>query len=65
MVLQRGPQRALIWGFSDSNKVTNLKIGEKIYETISRSESKNDFGESTWSITLDPVYDEGTYHVQV
>jgi sialate O-acetylesterase len=65
MVLQRGPQRALIWGFSDSNKAMNLKIGEKIYETISRSESINDFGESTWSITLDPVYDEGPYDIIV
>ncbi|UJR06673.1 hypothetical protein I4U23_010959 [Adineta vaga] len=49
MVLQRGPQRAVVWSFSDSNELTNLKIGEKV----------------TWSVTLDPVYDEGPYDIQV
>ncbi|CAF1652212.1 unnamed protein product [Adineta ricciae] len=65
MVLQREPQRALVWGYGDANKLTSLKIGGKTYETVSRSESADNFGEGTWSVTLDPVDDEGPYDIQV
>ncbi|CAF4542620.1 unnamed protein product [Rotaria sp. Silwood1] len=65
MVLQRAPQRAVIWGFGESSKLTTLRIHNKIYATISRAESANDLGESIWSIILDPVSDEGPYDIQV
>ncbi|CAF0737628.1 unnamed protein product [Adineta ricciae] len=65
MVLQRAPQRAVIWGFGDASKLTTLRMKNQIYTTVSRSESANDLGESIWSVTLDPVSDEGPYDIHV
>ncbi|CAF2590172.1 unnamed protein product [Rotaria sp. Silwood2] len=65
MVLQRAPQRAVIWGFGDASKLTTLRINNKIYTTVSRTEPANDLGESIWSITLDPFSEEGPYDIQV
>jgi len=33
MVLQRAPQRAIVWGFGDSNTLTTLEMNDKIYTT--------------------------------
>jgi len=65
MVLQRAPQRAIVWGFSDSNKSTILKMNDQIYTTTSQAELANEQGESIWSITLDPVSDEGPFDIHV
>ena len=65
MVLQRAPQRAVIWGYGDASAVTTLRIGEKIYTTMSSSERANDLGESIWSVSLDPVSAEGPFDVHV
>ena len=65
MVLQRAPQRAVVWGFGDPGKVTNLRLDNKIYTTISRNEATNDLGESIWSVTLDPVSEEGPFDIHV
>jgi len=65
MVLQRAPQRAVVWGFGDSSTLTTLTMNNKIYTTISRSESANEQGESIWSVTLDPVSDEGPFDIHV
>ncbi|CAF3486522.1 unnamed protein product [Rotaria socialis] len=65
MVLQRAPQRAVIWGFGDETKLTTLRFNDKIYTTVSRKERANNLGESIWSVTLDPVSDEGPYDIQV
>jgi sialate O-acetylesterase len=65
MVLQRAPQRAIVWGFGDPGKLTTLTMNDKIYTTISRSESANELGESIWSVTLDPVEDEGPFDIHV
>ncbi|CAF4805929.1 unnamed protein product, partial [Rotaria sp. Silwood2] len=65
MVLQRAPQRAVIWGFGDASKLTTLRINNKIYATVSRAEPANDLGESIWSVVLDPVSDEGPYDIHV
>ncbi|CAF1060735.1 unnamed protein product [Rotaria sp. Silwood1] len=65
MVLQRAPQRAVIWGFGESSKLTTLRINNKIYATISLAEPANDLGESIWSIILDPYSDEGPYDIHV
>jgi len=40
-------------------------MNDKIYTTISRSELANDIGESIWSVTLDPVSDEGPFDIHV
>jgi sialate O-acetylesterase len=65
MVLQRAPQKSIVWGYGDSSKLTILKINNQIYTTTSRAESANDFGESIWSVTLDPVSDEGPFDIHV
>jgi sialate O-acetylesterase len=65
MVLQRAPQKAVVWGFSDSSKLITLKINNQIYTTMSRRESDNEQDESIWSITLDPVSDEGPFDIHV
>ena len=65
MVLQRAPQRAVVWGFSDASRLTTLRMNEKIYTTVSRAESANEQAESIWAVTLDAVSDEGPYDIQV
>jgi sialate O-acetylesterase len=65
MVLQRAPQKAVVWGYGDASKLTTLRMGTKIYTTISSRESANDLGESIWSVTLDPVSDEGPFDIHV
>jgi sialate O-acetylesterase len=65
MVLQRAPQKAIVWGYGDSSKLTTLTMNNQIYTIISRMESINDVGESIWSITLDPVTDEGPFDIHV
>ena len=65
MVLQRAPQRAIVWGYGASSQVTTLKMKNKIYRTVSRREPANGLGESIWSVTLDPVSDFEPYDIQV
>jgi sialate O-acetylesterase len=65
MVLQRAPQRAILWGFGDANQSTTLQMNNQIYRTISNAEPANELGESIWSITLDPVSDEGPFDIHV
>jgi len=65
MVLQRAPQRAVVWGFGDSNTLTTLTIDGRTYTTISESEIKNAQNESIWSVTLDPVESEGPFDIHV
>jgi sialate O-acetylesterase len=65
MVLQRAPQKAVVWGFGDSSKLTTLRVNDKIYTTISHAEQINNLNESIWSITLDPVFDEGPFDIHV
>jgi len=65
MVLQRAPQRAIVWGYGDSSTLTTLTINDKIYTTISRADIVNAQNESIWSVTLDPVSDEGPFDIHV
>jgi sialate O-acetylesterase len=65
MVLQRAPQRAIVWGYGYPNTLTTLTIGDKVYTTMSQSESTNALNDSIWSVTLDPVSDEGPFDIHV
>jgi sialate O-acetylesterase len=65
MVLQRAPQKAIVWGYGDSSKLTTLRMNNQIYTTISHRESANDLVESIWSVTLDPVSAEGPFDIHV
>ncbi|CAF1196726.1 unnamed protein product [Adineta steineri] len=44
MVLQRAPQRAIVWGYGDAGKLTILRMNNKIYRTISSLEVANEVG---------------------
>ena len=65
MVLQRAPQRAVVWGYGDASTLTTLRMNNKIYTTVSSSERANELGESIWSVTLDAVSDEGPYDIHI
>jgi sialate O-acetylesterase len=66
MVLQRAPQRAIVWGYGDTfNAPITLTIDKKIYHTISSSSPADAVGASTWSMTLDAQTDEGPFQVKV
>jgi sialate O-acetylesterase len=65
MVLQRAPQKAIVWGFGDPSTLTILRMNVKIYTTMSRSEPANAQNKSIWSVTLDPVADEGPFDIHV
>jgi sialate O-acetylesterase len=65
MVLQRAPQKAIVWGFGDPGVLTTLTMDSKTYTTVSSSKSANELGETIWSVTLDPVSDEGPFDIHV
>jgi sialate O-acetylesterase len=65
MVLQRAPQRAVVWGYGYPGKLTTLKIGNKKYTTTSQSEPVNSHNQTIWSVTLDPVSKEGPFDIRV
>jgi sialate O-acetylesterase len=65
MVLQRAPQKAIVWGYGDPGVLTILRMNGKVYTTVSSTQRANDLGESIWSVTLDPVSDEGPFDIKV
>ena len=67
MVLQRAPQKAIVWGYSEAfNAPILLTMNNKIYETISSSTpSADSVRASMWSVTLDPQPEEGPFEVKV
>ncbi len=64
MVLQRAPQKSVVWGFSDPDTSTILEMNGKVYTTMS-GKSTNELGASIWSVTLDPVSEEGPFDIHV
>ena len=66
MVLQRAPQRSIVWGYVDDlNVPIVLRMNNKIYETKSSSSEMNKLGESIWSVTLDAESEEGPFQIEV
>ena len=65
MVLQRAPHRAIVWGFGDAGQKTTLTIGDRTYTTISETRPANALGETIWTVTLDPVSNEGPFDIHV
>ena len=65
MVLQRAPQRAVVWGYGDPSTLTTLVLNDKTYTVMSETESRNAQNESIWSVSLDPVSDEGPFDIHV
>jgi len=66
MVLQRAPQRAIVWGYSDTfDTLTILTVNNRMYRTRTSSSPANALGESVWSVTLDAQPEEGPFEVKV
>ncbi|CAF1153132.1 unnamed protein product [Adineta ricciae] len=66
MVLQRAPQRAIVWGYEDTFDVPILMtMNNKQYHTRSSSRSSNSLDESIWSVTLDAQTEEGPFQIKV
>ena len=65
MVLQRAPQKAIVWGYANSTNIPiTLTMNNKVYETV--SSSSNSIGdEAIWSVTLDAQTAEGPFQVKV
>ena len=58
MVLQRAPQRAVVWGYSDtSNSPITLTMNGRVYTTNA--------ADKTWSVTLDAQSEEGPFDIHV
>lgn len=66
MVLQRAPQRAVVWGYSDAFDASIiLAMNNKMYHARSSASAANSLGESIWTVTLDPQTEEGPFEVNV
>jgi sialate O-acetylesterase len=66
MVLQRAPQRAIIWGYTDTfNAPILLTMNNKIYHTRSSSSSSDGTNGSIWSVQLDAQTEEDPFQVKV
>jgi sialate O-acetylesterase len=66
MVLQRAPQRAIVWGYADTfNTPIRLTMNNKIYDTRSSSLSADASNGSIWAVSLDPQAEEGPFQVKV
>jgi sialate O-acetylesterase len=66
MVLQRAPQRAIVWGYADSfDAPIILTINNKVYRTRTSSAPANSLGEAMWTVTLDAQAEEGPFQVKV
>jgi len=64
MVLQRAPQKSIVWGYGDGQNVSiMLKINKKIYHTRSYLSSNDLSDESIWSVTLDVEMEEGPFQL--
>jgi len=66
MVLQRAPQRAIVWGYADTaNTLITLTMGDKIYQTTSSSSLYNAANGSIWALQLDAQTEEGPFQIKV
>ncbi len=66
MVLQRAPQRAIVWGYADTfDTPVMLTINNKVYRARTSSSPANSLGESMWAVMLDATAEEGPFQVKV
>jgi sialate O-acetylesterase len=64
MVLQRAPQKAVVWGYGDGQNVSiTLKMNTKLYHTTSYLSSVQSSDESIWSVTLGAESEEGPFQL--
>lgn len=66
MVLQRAPQRAIVWGYvNDSSASISLTMNNKVYYAVRSKSSVNYRDTSIWSVTLDAQTEEGPFQIKV
>jgi sialate O-acetylesterase len=66
MVLQRAPEKAVVWGYADSfNTPITLTLDNKFYQTMSSSSPADSGAASIWSVELDAQTQEGPFQVKV
>ncbi len=66
MVLQRAPERAIVWGYADTfNTLVFLTTNNKVYYTKSSPSYADSLGASIWSVRLDAQSEEGPFQVKV
>lgn len=66
MVLQRAPQKSIVWGFVDKvNAPIILTMNNKIYRTRSYLSAADPTNASIWAVTLDAQTEEGPFQVKV
>ena len=67
MVLQRAPQRAVVWGYTDAvNTLIILTMDNKAYfTTSSQAITADSENASIWSVTLDAQTEEGPFQINV
>jgi sialate O-acetylesterase len=64
MVLQRAPQKAIVWGYGDGQNVSiTLKMSKKIYDTRSYLLPIHLSNENIWSVILDAESEEGPFQL--
>jgi sialate O-acetylesterase len=62
MVLQRAPERAIVWGYTDAfDMPISLTMNDKVYHTSSSDSADA----SIWSVMLDAQTEEGPFQVKV
>ena len=67
MVLQRAPQRAVVWGYTDATDIPiTLTMNNKTYFTMSTQTTTTDSeNASIWLVILDAQIEEGPFQVNV
>jgi sialate O-acetylesterase len=67
MVLQRAPQHAVVWGYTDAaNTLITLTMDNKTYfTTSSQAITVDSENASIWSVTLDVQTEEGPFQINV
>ena len=65
MVLQRAPQKSIVWGYTDTTDFPiTLAMNNKVYQaTFSKSNKANDL--TIWAVQLDAQPEEGPFQVKV
>jgi sialate O-acetylesterase len=64
-VLQWAPQKAVVQGFSDTNKHFTVWLCIEVYKTVNDFHPVNEFGKSIWSVTLDSQSNAGSNQINV
>jgi sialate O-acetylesterase len=63
MVLQRAPNKAIVWGYSEQNASVSLSLFEKIYNVTGEHVDWSD--SYVWRVTLDPISTNNSANIDI